>query len=170
MIGSIPNPRKSITVRHSLDKLLILLPNLCSEINEVKSGYTQHSIDLTIGELQVLKTEFLSLGVKIIINLCYLEPEITKIEIEVQRMIGSFDQSHEVTAANKHLDVVTKAISNLISENPIPNTQERPSSNFHPSSIDPLSTLSNPESSSSAGIATIIVGIIIGIIAIYFFL
>jgi hypothetical protein len=63
------------------------------------------------------KTEFMSLGVKIVISSHEIGEGKSKIQMEVQRVIGSFDQSYEVTKANEHLNSVTKAISQFL-QNP----------------------------------------------------
>ena len=50
------------------------------------------------------KTEALSLGVIIVVNLNYKEEKITEVNIEVQRKLGSFNKGAEVTYANVHIN------------------------------------------------------------------
>ena len=117
-IASIPNPKKTFTVQKNIDFIKSLLPKITPYLNSnVKSGHVQHRIDNTIGELEIHKTELLSLGVKIIVNINYKETDLTEINIEIQRQVGTFDQSYEVTQANEHLSNLVKSISYLI-ENP----------------------------------------------------
>lgn len=118
MITSIPNPKKEIQVNFSNEQVQNVLSKLPQFMQHQKfGGYTFESYDPIIGELVMTKTEFLSLGVRIIIGAHEVEPGKTKLNMEVQRQIGSFDQSFEVTKANEHLNSATKAISQFL-QNP----------------------------------------------------
>jgi hypothetical protein len=108
MIGAIPNPKKSIEVDFSIDKIINTIEFIPLKNNKYK---------LT-SKNEVLKTyrfealEFLSLGVYIDISLSSMSDTKSKIEIEVLRKVGAFDKTYEVTKANEHIT----AIANLISE------------------------------------------------------
>lgn len=133
-ISSIPNPKKVFTVQKNVDFIKSLFPKITPYLNmSIKSGHIQHRLDNTIGELEIHKTEFLSLGVKILINANYKEAELTEISIEIQRQVGTFDQSHEVSQANTHLTNIVKAISYLI-DNPNVDIIEPKSEEIEPGS------------------------------------
>jgi hypothetical protein len=115
MITSIPNPKKDLQVNFSNDDVQKVLSKLPQFMQHQKFGsYTFESYDPIIGELIMTKTEFMSLGVKIVISSHEIGDGKSKIQMEVQRVIGSFDQSYEVTKANDHLNSVTKAISQFL--------------------------------------------------------
>ena len=59
----------------------------------------------------------MSLGVYIDINLSSVNENKTEITIEIRRKIGSFDQSHEVTNANKHIDTMFEIIAKGLTYN-----------------------------------------------------
>jgi hypothetical protein len=118
MITSIPNPKKDFQVNFSNEEVQKVLSKLPQFMQHQKFGsYTFESYDPIIGELIMTKTEFMSLGVKIVISSHEIGEGKSKIQMEVQRVIGSFDQSYEVTKANEHLNSVTKAISQFL-QNP----------------------------------------------------
>ncbi len=118
MITSIPNPKKEINVPFSNEQVLEAFGKISSYCKSKDIGsYEQESFDPIFGELRLTKLEFLSLGVRIIFNTCEAGEGKAKITMEVQRQIGSFDQSFEVTKANEHLNKLTQALSYLL-QNP----------------------------------------------------
>ncbi len=111
-MNAISNPKKSLTVSFSNEDVKTSLKSLTTALSITgRNGYLQESFDEFLGELRLLKTELLSLGVRIIINTNYINDTTTQIDIEVQRMVGSFNTSAEVTLANQHLQNITKALS-----------------------------------------------------------
>jgi len=106
---AIPNPKKSIQVNFSLEKVKLSVKNISvlnnkykfTNSNEIFNQYTYEAM------------EFLSLGVYIDINLNSVTEDKTEIVVEVRRKLGSFDQSHEVTKANEHLVKIFDCIANL---------------------------------------------------------
>jgi hypothetical protein len=118
MLNSIPNPKKELQVPFSNKEVQKALSKLPEFMKHQKFGsYQKESYDPTIGELVMIKSEFLSLGVKILISSHSIDSENSKISMEVQRQFGSFDKDYEVTNANDHLNKVTKAISRFL-QNP----------------------------------------------------
>ena len=114
----IANPHKTITLQFDLLTLKSVLPKLSLYLSEnIESDYHQTHYDELIGELHISKTEALSLGVIIVVNLSYKEEKITEVNIEVQRKLGSFNNGAEVTHANVHINNVVRAISALL-QNP----------------------------------------------------
>jgi TM2 domain-containing membrane protein YozV len=59
-------------------------------------------------------SELLSLGVYIDINLNELSPSKTEINLEIRRKVGTFNESHEVTLANQHINKIIGHISTLM--------------------------------------------------------
>lgn len=111
-VFAIPNPKKSTIVDFPLDRIKLSVQNISlvnnkykfTKANEIFNQYTYEAL------------EFLSLGVFIDINLNSIDPNKTEITVEVRRKIGSFNQAHEVTKANEHLDKVFACIANLTSK------------------------------------------------------
>lgn len=106
---AIPNPKKSIQVNFSLDKVKLSVKN----INIINSKYKFTSSNEIFNQYTYEAMEFLSLGVYIDINLNSVSEDKTEIVVEVRRKLGSFDQSHEVTKANEHLVKIFDCIANL---------------------------------------------------------
>lgn len=114
----IANPHKTLTLQYDLSTLKTVLPKLGAYLSEnIEVGYIQSQYDDVIGEVHISKTEALSLGVVIVVNLGYKEEKITDVNIEVQRKIGSFNNGTEVTNANLHINNCVKSISALL-QNP----------------------------------------------------
>ena len=116
MIGAIPNPKRELTVQFSNEQVQLAMSNLSKYlIGSGEGNFNQVEYDKIIGQLELSKTEFLSLGVSILINSTPVSDDQTKIEIEVRRQVGSFDKSYEVSEAKRHLDKVVKGLSKLLS-------------------------------------------------------
>jgi hypothetical protein len=109
-VFAIPNPKKSLTVDFPIEQVkkgvnnLYLIGNKYkfTSSNEVFNQYTFEALEL------------LSLGVFIDINLTSINENRTEITIEIRRKIGTFDQSHEVTKANNHIQSVIEILSKSI--------------------------------------------------------
>ena len=109
-VFAIPNPKKSLTVDFPIEQVkkgvnnLYLIDNKYKlfNSNEIFNQYTFESL------------EFLSLGVYIDINLSNINENKTEITIEVRRKIGTFNQSHEVTNANNHIQLIIENLSKSI--------------------------------------------------------
>lgn len=110
MLGAISNPKKSLVIDFSIEKLkstVEFIPSLNSKYkfnskNEVFNSYTFEAL------------EFLSLGVFADISFSKLDESRTEISIEIRRKIGAFDQAHEVSKANDHISTLFELISKCI--------------------------------------------------------
>lgn len=110
MLGAISNPKKSLVIDFSIEKLkstVEFIPLLNSKYkfnskNEVFNSYTFEAL------------EFLSLGVFADISFSIQDESRTEITIEIRRKIGAFDQAHEVSKANDHISVLFELISKCI--------------------------------------------------------
>ena len=130
MIFAIPNPKKELIVQFPIDQVQKSLSNMSSFLKESgKGNYIQDRFDPVLNQLILIKTEFLSLGVKIVIDASYVAENQSKIIIEIQRAIGSFDQPHEVSKANEHMAILSEGFSKLLS-----NPNYEPKEEFKPMS------------------------------------
>jgi len=110
-VFAIPNPKKSLSVdfpieqvRQSVKSISLINPKYrFSNANEIFNQYTYESY------------EFLSLGVYIDINLNSVSQNKTEIAVEIRRKLGTFNESHEVTHANKHITNIVNYIAQLVS-------------------------------------------------------
>ena len=160
-VGAIPNPRKDITVKGTEEEVSNWLYKIPIYMDShIKSGYIEQKLDEHIGRIEIGKTEFLSLGVNIIIDVNYKTEEATELCIEVQRTVGSFDRSSEITYANEHLNNTIEAIK-YISKNKEYNPQRKIGSSSN-SSID-----NSNEDSSVAGwlVVILISGLVLYILS-----
>ena len=109
--GAIPNPTKTIQVNYPYQTCKELMDNFQSIIDRYKmGGYKIESKDEVLNTYVLSKGEILSFGVRIHIN---LQPsgDQTILNVEVQRLIGAFDQAHEIGMANRYLNEILKGIS-----------------------------------------------------------
>ena len=110
-VGAIPNPKKTIIVKGGQEEVAKWLYKVCPYLNDnIKSGYIQEKLDENIGRLEIGKTEFLSLGARIVVDTNYKDDESTEVTVEIQRKVGAFDQSYEITYANEHLSNTVQAV------------------------------------------------------------
>jgi len=110
MLGAISNPKKTITIPFQMDKIF----NSIQVIPQLNKKYklTKFNPVFNICTLEAL--EFLSVGVYIDFTLNEVSENKTEVTIEVRRKVGAFDQAHEVSNANKHLDVLFTNLSSAI--------------------------------------------------------
>lgn len=110
MIGAIPNPTKSIIIDFPISKVKDAIRNIDKvlkfthfrESNEMFNSYT------------FARSEFLSFGALININLTEVSGTKTQIHVEVSRQLGAFDQWVEVQKANDHIKGVIDAIAHIL--------------------------------------------------------
>ena len=90
MLGAIPNPKKTLEIDFNVEQII-------STILFIPLKDTKYSF---ISKNDVFKTfrfaalEFLSLGVFVDISVSSITDTKSKIEIEVSRKVGAFDQSY----------------------------------------------------------------------------
>jgi len=148
MIFSIPNPKKDLTIPFSISQTQKALSNMSEFCQETgKGSYLKEKFDPILNPLILTKTEFLSLGVRIVIDASYISEGQTRVSVEIQRIIGSFDEQHEVSKANRHMNVLTSALSELL-QNP----------NFEPKIIDPIDPIEKGENEKSAELRGLVLG------------
>jgi hypothetical protein len=110
MLGAIPNPKKTLAIDFSIEKIkstIEFIPLLNSKYkfsskNEILNSYIFEAL------------EFLSFGIFADISLSKIDDKRTEITIEIRRKIGAFDQAHEVSRANDHIAAVFELISKCI--------------------------------------------------------
>lgn len=113
-VFAIPNPKKSTVVDFPIEKIKQSVQNISlvnnkykfTKANEIFNQYTYEAFEL------------LSLGIFADINLNSIAENKTEITVEIRRKVGSFNQAHEVTKANEHLDKIFAAIANLTAKSP----------------------------------------------------
>lgn len=107
-ILAIPNPTKSLTVDFPIEGIKKGLKRLYLLTNK----YRLESSNEVFNQYKFAVSEALSFGAYVDVHLSAIDGR-TQIAIEVSRKVGTFDQSHEVTAANQHIanmiDFISKA-------------------------------------------------------------
>jgi hypothetical protein len=114
MLGAIPNPKKSFELDFDSQKIL----NSIRFIPNLNSKYRFNSKNDLLKTFRFEALEFLSLGIYADISVSTLTENKCKIEIEISRKIGAFDQAHEVAKANEHISVLATIIGNCIQLTP----------------------------------------------------
>jgi hypothetical protein len=110
MLGAIPNPKKSIEIDFSIDKITSTIEYI--PLKNSKYKFTSKNEVLKTYRFEAL--EFLSLGVYIDISLSSISDTKSKIDIEVLRKVGAFDKTYEVSKANEHITAIATLISECI--------------------------------------------------------
>jgi len=107
----IPNPTKTINLPVSSDKVTVAITNLSETLKSMgKKGYNLTETDEFMNTYTFEKTEFLSLGSVIVMEVID-NGDKTQIKLEVQRKLGAFDNEVEVHNATEHITYITKALS-----------------------------------------------------------
>jgi hypothetical protein len=124
MIGAIPNPRKTITINFPIEQVKVGARNIDKVM---KFCHFREENDM-FNSYKFSRTEFLSLGAFININLTSVSGSKTQVDIEVSRQMGAFDEWVEVQKANKHVEETINSIAYII-KNGVPqiSTKEEPS-------------------------------------------
>ncbi len=110
MLGAIPNPKKTLEIDFNVEQLcnaIILIP-----LKDSKYKFTSKNDILKTFRFEAL--EFLSLGVYIDISVSSVSDTKSKIEIEVSRRLGAFDQAVEVSKANDHIANIATLMSECL--------------------------------------------------------
>jgi hypothetical protein len=110
MIGAIPNPTKSIVIDFPIQSVkdsIVHVPTALKfthfrESNEMFNTYT------------FARSEFLSFGALINVNLTEISENKTQINIEIARQLGAFDNWVEVQKANEHVTGFINALAHII--------------------------------------------------------
>ena len=110
----IPNPTKTINLPVSAESTTEVINNLPNILKSMgKKGYKLTESDEFMNTYTFEKTEFLSLGSVIIIEVID-NGDKTQLKMEVQRKLGAFDTEVEVHHANEHIKFITQALSKTL--------------------------------------------------------
>ena len=109
---ALPNPTKSITFNFSKVAVETAI-NTALTLAEMSKYKFQSKNDI-LGEWTFHSFEFLSVGVNVVINISDIAENKTNVSIEVQRVIGTFDQFYEVDRAKNHLTNWFTAIGKML--------------------------------------------------------
>ena len=111
MLLAVTIPQKEIIVDFSVAEVrdsILKLPKMLDNCTILDKNDVFKKYDLQF-------TSFMSLGNKLSITLTELSDNKTKIVVDTTRMVGSFNESHEVTSANNDYSKMILALSKLLS-------------------------------------------------------
>lgn len=112
--GMIGNPHRSVTVDMSLDAVKKRVKNLYRVYHNIDKSYADNKEDDFMNIYQYkIKDGGLSFGTRAVISLKRETDTTTTIEVELQRMVGSYDTDHEVTEANNQMNAIFEGLSML---------------------------------------------------------
>lgn len=112
--GMISNPKRSITVEMGIDALKKRIKNLYKVYKSIDISYSENKEDDFTNTFQYkIKDGGLSFGTMAIISLKREDNEFTTINVEMQRIIGSYDTDYEVSDANAQMTAIFTALSLL---------------------------------------------------------
>ena len=118
MYGAIPNPKKTVTIDFPIEKVKVAARNIDKVM---KFCHFREENDM-FNSYKFSRSEFLSLGALININLNSVSENKTQVDIEISRQIGAFDEWIEIDKANKHIGETINAMSSII-KNGIPKVE-----------------------------------------------
>lgn len=150
MIGAIPNPKKTITIDYPLEQVKVAARNIDKVM---KFCHFREENDM-FNSYKFSRSEFLSMGAFININLNSISENKTQIDVEISRQLGAFDEWVEVQKANKHVEETLNSIAYII-KNGVP--QSKPSS----TTATPPERILNWGGKITAFIVWLLIGIIV---------
>jgi hypothetical protein len=118
MYGTIPNPKKTITIDFPIEQVKVAARNIDKVMNFC---HFREENDL-FNSYKFSRTEFLSLGAFININLNSVNNTQTQVDVEISRQLGAFDEWVEVHKANKHIEETLNSIAHIL-QNGVPEAQ-----------------------------------------------
>jgi hypothetical protein len=121
MIGAIPNPRKTITIDFPIEQVKVAARNIDKVM---KFCHFREENDM-FNSYKFSRSEFLSLGAFININLNSVGNSKTQVDVEISRQMGAFDEWVEVQKANKHVEETINSIAYII-RNGVPVVKTQP--------------------------------------------
>lgn len=104
-------PQKELVVNFNINDVKTAL----SKLPKMLDNCTILSQDDVLNKVDLQLTSFMSLGNKLSITLTKIDENTTKLVIDTSRMIGTFNESHEVSSANTDYTKMTTALSTLLS-------------------------------------------------------
>ena len=112
--GMISNPKRSVSVEMGIDALKKRIRNLHKVYKSIDMNYPENKEDDFTNTFQYkIKDGGLSFGTRAIIMLKRESDTTTTIEVELQRIVGSYDTDHEVSQANEQLNAIFNGLSVL---------------------------------------------------------
>jgi hypothetical protein len=112
--GMIGNPKRSVTVEMSLDAVRKRVKNLYKVYRSIDKSYADNKEDDFMNIYQYkIKDGGLSFGTRAVISLKRETDTTTTIEVELQRMVGSYDTDAEVSQANRQIIAIFEGLSML---------------------------------------------------------
>lgn len=134
-VHSLPNPRKTTTVNFPLSEIKKGVDNL----SIVNRKYKLINKNEVFHQYSFSVSEFLSSGAKIDIDLNEIDSNKTEIVVEVKRVVGTFDQPHEISLGQTHIsniyDAITKGITEDVNKYVERNEQQDISAKWYNSSF-----------------------------------
>ena len=121
MFGAIPNPKKTITINFPIEQVKVAARNIDKVM---KFCHFREENDM-FNSYKFSRSEFLSLGAFININLSSVSNTKTQVDVEISRQMGAFDEWVEVQKANKHVEETINSIAYII-RNGVPVVQTQP--------------------------------------------
>jgi len=110
MLGAIPNPKKSLVIDFSIDKL----KSTIEYVTVLNNTYKLNSKNDILNTYTFEAMEFLSLGIYADISFSKQDEGRTEVTIEIRRKVGAFDQAHEVSKANEHISTLFNLLSHCV--------------------------------------------------------
>lgn len=110
----IANPKKQIVVDYNITEV----KEAILKISKLDKNYKLNNVNDVMKMITFSCSEFLSLGVYIDINYAFKSDTTTEICIEVRRKIGAFDESYEVSKADRHIQNILNTLTILL-KNPV---------------------------------------------------
>jgi len=118
MFGVIPNPKKTITIDFPIEQVKVAARNIDKAM---KFCHFREENDM-FNSYKFSRSEFLSMGALININLNSISENKTQVDIEISRQIGAFDEWVEITKAGRHMEEAFNAMSSII-KNGVPKVE-----------------------------------------------
>jgi hypothetical protein len=115
MFGTIPNPKKTITIDFPIEQVKVAARNIDKVM---KFCHFREENDM-FNSYKFSRSEFLSMGALIDINLNSISETKTQVDVEISRQLGAFDEWVEIQKANKHVEETINSIAYII-KNGIP--------------------------------------------------
>jgi hypothetical protein len=151
MIGAIPNPRKTITIDFPIEQVKVAARNIDKVM---KFCHFREENDM-FNSYKFSRSEFLSMGAFININLNSVSDTKTQVDVEISRQLGAFDEWVEVQKANKHVEEAINSIAYII-KNGVP--VAKPSS----PTTEPPKRILNTNGKIMSFVLWILIGVVVG--------
>ncbi len=112
--GMIQNPKKTMVLNFSIEKIKRCTKQIYKFYYDIENGMCKFDDVLNIYKFKC--KERLSTGSMLVLTMSEQGENKTQIEIEMQRIIGSYDADHEVQLANNHINTFLELLSSLLTK------------------------------------------------------